>query len=170
MQKDFNRSSSSLESSNDQGNQAVVSEVPVVMEVTAQTAVSISLKYTVSVMKWNVISLPLEHSERLFSPPIQEIWAPIFTYDHFNYLSVILCYIMKFSFCTVEIVNSEKRGCPFLEVITTNDVSFEPRQHGAGSTCSFTSLSSSISGSHHLLQQQLCQHFSWCKGRRSLYF
>lgn len=78
MRKYFNHSSSGLESSDDQGNQAVVREVTVVMEVTLQTAVSISLKYTVFVMKWNIISLHLEQSERLFSPPIQEIWIPIF--------------------------------------------------------------------------------------------
>lgn len=51
MQKYFNHSSSSLESSDDQEKQAVVREVPVVMEVTAQTAVSISMNYTVSAMK-----------------------------------------------------------------------------------------------------------------------
>lgn len=173
MQKYFNHSSSSLESNNDQGNQAVVSEVPVVMEVTAQTAVSISLKYIVPVMKWNIISLPLEHPERLFSPPIQEIWAPIFTYDHLNYLSVILCYIVKFSFCTVEILNSEKRDCPFLKVIN-----HQWCELWAQSTwCRL----------HMLFHFFVLEHFwispfapttalwtfqgdGWCKGRRSLYF
>lgn len=79
MQKCFNHSSCRLECSEDQGNQAVVSEVTVFMEATAQTAVLISLKYTVFVMKGNIISLNLEQQEHLFPPQIQEIRIPVFT-------------------------------------------------------------------------------------------